>query len=212
MAPDTSPTGRKPTTTSPATDPAPMPTARTARRGVDLRRIPFPVLVTAALVPLIVIGTLVALRIARAPGTTPTAVGSVAPGIELTDLDGNPLSLEALRGRPVIVNFWASWCAPCLEEFPLLREALERHEADGLAVVGVVFKDRSAAARAFIERTGATWPSAMDPGERVADAYTILGPPETYFIGRDGRIVARHIGQMSAASLAEKVAAIIDER
>ena len=158
------------------------------------------------------IASLLAVRVLRGPGSTPTAVGSVAPEIELTDLDGGRLSLDELRGRPVIVNFWASWCTPCLEEFVLLRDALEHHRDAGLAVVGIVYQDRSSAARAFIERTGATWPSAMDPGERVASAYTILAPPETYFIGRDGRIVARHIGQMSATSLDEKVAAIIDER
>jgi cytochrome c biogenesis protein CcmG/thiol:disulfide interchange protein DsbE len=62
-----------------------------------------------------------------------------------------------------------------------------------------------------MERYGATWPAAMDPGERVASAYGILGPPQTYFIGRDGTIVARQIGQFSAASLEEKLAAIIDE-
>jgi cytochrome c biogenesis protein CcmG/thiol:disulfide interchange protein DsbE len=179
---------------------------------VDLRRIPFRVLVVAALVPLLLVGTLLAVRVLSGSATTPTAVGSVAPDIELTDLDGATLSLAELRGRPVIVNFWASWCAPCLQEFPLLRDTLERHRDDGLAIVGIVHQDRSSTARAFIERTGATWPSAMDPDERVASAYTILGPPETYFIGRDGRIVARHIGQMSAASLDEKVAAIIDER
>lgn len=197
------------TTTPPATE---ATAARAPRRGVDLRRIPFPVLVAAALVPIILAGSLVALRLIAAPGSTPTAVGSVAPEIELTDLDGNALSLEALRGRPVIVNFWASWCVPCLEEFPLLADALERHADDGLAIVGIVYQDRSSAARAFMERQGASWPAAMDPGERVASAYTILGPPETYFIGRDGRIVARHIGQITAASLDEKVAAIIDER
>ena len=169
-------------------------------------------LVAAALVPLVLLGALVAVRLVAMPGVTPTAVGSLAPGFEVTDLDGNRISLAELRGRPVVVNFWASWCTPCLEEFPLLRAALERHDDDGLAIIGIVYQDRSSAARAFMEREGATWPAAMDPGEQVARAYTIVGPPETYFIGRDGRIAARHIGQISAASLDEKVAEIVDER
>ena len=76
---------------------------------------------------------------------------------------------------------------------------------------GIVYQDRSEAARGFMERTGATWPAAMDPAERVATAYGILAPPETFFIGRDGTIVGRQIGQFSAASLEDKVAAIIDE-
>jgi cytochrome c biogenesis protein CcmG/thiol:disulfide interchange protein DsbE len=170
------------------------------------------VLVVAALVPLVLIGALVAIRIARAPGSGPTTVGSVAPGFDLASLDGGRVDLAELRGRPVIVNFWASWCRPCREEFPLLQEVADRHAGDGLAVVGIVYQDRTQPARAFMERYGATWTAAMDPDDRVANAYNILGPPETFFIGRDGRIVARHIGQLSAGSLEQKVAAIIDER
>jgi cytochrome c biogenesis protein CcmG, thiol:disulfide interchange protein DsbE len=182
------------------------------RRGVDLRRLPLAVLVTAALVPVLLIGAMVAIRIAQAPGSTPTTVGSVAPDFSLETLDGDALRLGDLRGRPVIVNFWASWCLPCQEEFPLLQAAHEAHAADGLAVIGIVYQDRTQAARTFMERYGATWTAAMDPDDRVASAYNILGPPETFFIGRDGRIAARHIGQLSAASLEAKVAAIMDER
>jgi cytochrome c biogenesis protein CcmG/thiol:disulfide interchange protein DsbE len=178
---------------------------------MDLRRLPLGALVVGAVLPVILLGLLAIVLITRSPGTSPTAVGQVAPDFVLADLDGNPVRLADLRGRPVIVNFWASWCGPCVEEFPLLLDAAERHEADGLRIVGIVYQDRSEAARSFMERTGATWPATMDPGERVASAYGILAPPETFFIGRDGTIVARQIGQFSAASLDEKVAAIMDE-
>ena len=198
----------EPTTTTPATD---LRSSRAAtRRTVDLRRLPLPVLVVAALVPLVLITALVAMRVARAPA--PTTVGSVAPDFTLRDLDGGTVRLADLRGRPVIVNFWASWCRPCREEFPMLQAAFERHADEGLAVIGVVYQDRTAPARTFMERHGATWTAVMDPDDRVATAYNILGPPETFFIGRDGRIVARHIGQLSAASLDAKVATIMDER
>jgi cytochrome c biogenesis protein CcmG/thiol:disulfide interchange protein DsbE len=180
------------------------------RRVVELRRLPLAALVAAALIPLVVLGILAVVAFSRLPATPPAIVGSVAPSFTLADLDGNTVSLEDLRGRPVIVNFWASWCVPCVEEFPLLREAAERHAADGLAVVGIVYQDRTQAARDFMARNGGAWPSAMDPGDRVASAYGIVGPPETFFIGRDGTIVARQIGQFSEASLEQKVAAIID--
>ena len=188
-----------------------MTASGAARRGVELRRLGLPHLVLAALLPVLLLVGVGVYLIGRAPAASPTAIGAAAPDFALADLDGNPVRLADLRGRPVIVNFWASWCGPCVEEFPLLREAADRHAGDGLAVVGIVWRDRSESARDFMRRNGATWPAAMDPGERVARDYGILGPPETYFIGRDGTIVARQIGQISASSLEDKVAAIIEE-
>ena len=196
--------------TEPRTD-RPMTTQTAAGAGLDVRRLPFRHLVIAATLPLILLALLGIVLLARAPTSSPAAQGSVAPDFALADLDGNSIRLSDLRGRPVVVNFWASWCAPCIEEFPLLQDAAERHAADGLVVIGVVFQDRSAAARDFMARNGATWQAAMDPGERVANAYGILGPPETFFIDRDGIIDARQMGQFSAGSLESKLAAIIDE-
>jgi cytochrome c biogenesis protein CcmG/thiol:disulfide interchange protein DsbE len=185
--------------------------AGAGRRGFDLRRLGRGHLIIAATLPLVLLILLAVMLLSRGGTASPTAIGAMAPDIVLADLDGKPIRLADLRGQPVVVNFWASWCGPCVEEFPLLRQAAERHAAEGLKVIGIIFRDRSEVARDFMARNGATWPSAMDPGERVALAYGILGPPETYFIGRDGRIAARHIGQLSANSLDEKLAAIIEE-
>lgn len=179
--------------------------------GVELRRLPRRFLVLAAVLPLVMLALLGALLLARAPLISPTAVGRVAPAFSVADLDGNPIHLADLRGRPVVVNFWASWCGPCVEEFPLLRDAAQRYADEGLVVIGIVYQDRSEAARDFIARNEGTWPAAMDPGGRVASSYGILGPPETFFIGRDGTIVARQFGQLSAGSLDEKLAAITAE-
>ena len=188
-----------------------MRAATPAGRRFDLRRLGLPHLVVAALAPLLLLSLLGAFLMARSAPATATAIGNVAPDFALADLDGNPVRLADLRGQPIILNFWSSYCGPCVEEFPLLREAAERHADDGLIVVGIVWRDRSEAARDFMRRNGATWATAMDPGERVARDYGILGPPETYFIGRDGTIVARQIGQISSSSLDEKLAAIIEE-
>lgn len=187
-------------------------TVRSAPRpSIHLRRLPLRHLVVAAVLPLILLALLAVALLVRGTASSPTAIGGRAPDFTLADLDGNPVRLADLRGRPVIVNFWASSCPPCIEEFPLLRQAVERHADEGLVVVGIVYRDGSEAARDFMARNGGTWVAAMDPGERVAQAYGVLGPPETFFIGRDGTIVARQFGQFSAASLDEKVAAIIGE-
>jgi cytochrome c biogenesis protein CcmG, thiol:disulfide interchange protein DsbE len=183
----------------------------TRGRGVDLRRLPRRFLVYAALLPFVVLGAAAFALSLRGGPTSPTTIGSTAPDFSLTDLDGNKVRLADLRGSPVIVNFWASWCGPCVDEFPLLRAAVEEHVDDGLVVLGIVYQDRSEAARAFMERNGGSWQALMDPDERVATAYNIFGPPESYFIGRDGRIVARHFGQFTAESLEAKVAEILDE-
>lgn len=174
-------------------------------------RLPLPYLVVAAVLPIVLLGVLGTVLLTRLPTLTPAAEGQPAPDFALADLDGNPVRLEDLRGRPVVLNFWASWCGPCVEEFPLLRAAADQHAGDGLAIVGIVYDDRSETARAFMEHNGGTWPAAMDPGGRVAAAYGVYAPPQTYFIGRDGTVVARQIGQFSQASLNEKLAAIIDE-
>ena len=144
---------------------------------------------------------------ARAQGP---AIGQPAADFTLAALQGGEVRLSALRGHPVIINFWASWCRPCIEEFPLLRRAAAEHADDDLAIVGVVYDDGPEAAAAFMEEHGGTWPALLDPGMRIAEAYGIYAPPETYFIGRDGRVVARQIGQFSERSLDEKLAAIID--
>ncbi len=182
-----------------------------ARSGPNLRRLPLRHLVVAATLPMVLIALLGIVLLARAPLGSATRIGAPAPDFTLADLDGAPIALAELRGRPVVVNFWASWCGPCVEEFPLLRAAAAEHADDGLAVIGIVYEDRSEAARDFMARNGATWPAAMDPGGRVAEAYGILGPPETFFIGRDGTILARQLGQFSASSLESHLAAIIDE-
>jgi len=159
-------------------------------------------LAAAALVPLVlVVGILLGSGAGAGLLTPALRVGDRAPDFALADLDGRPVRLADYTGRPLLLNFWASWCLPCVEEFPLFDAALEAHEDEGLAVVGIVYRDRSEAARAFAEQLGASWPQVMDPGEAVAQAYGVYGPPESWLIGSDGRVVSRQIGPYSADEL-----------
>ncbi len=168
-------------------------------------------LVVAAVVPLVLLAIYIGLLASRAPQVR-AQIGTPAPQFALSDLDGNPVRLADLRGRPVVLNFWASWCGPCVEEFPLLVSAQQRHAADGLAIVGIVYQDRSEAARDFMRQMGAGWPAAMDPGGRVATAYGVYGPPETFYIGRDGTIVNHQIGQFRANDLEQQIDAMIGKQ
>jgi cytochrome c biogenesis protein CcmG/thiol:disulfide interchange protein DsbE len=174
-------------------------------------RLPRSWLVGAAVLPLVLLAAWVGWLMLAYPVPVGARIGDPAPDIGLADLDGRPVRLADLRGHPVIVNFWASWCGPCVEEFPLLQQALERHRQDGLVVLGVVFRDRSEDARAFMARMGADWTAAVDPGEAVAQRYGIYAPPESFFINRDGVVAGRQIGQLSAADLDRQLATILNQ-
>lgn len=165
--------------------------------------------VAAAVAPLLLLAAWGTVLLARPAASGVFQIGDQAPNFVLTDFEGNAVSLADLRGRPVIVNFWASWCGPCVDEFPLLLDAAAAHRSSDLAVVGIVFRDRSEAARDFMTRMGAPWPAVMDPGDSVATKFGIIGPPDTFFIDRNGVIVGRQIGQLSAADLEQGLAQIL---
>jgi cytochrome c biogenesis protein CcmG/thiol:disulfide interchange protein DsbE len=137
-----------------------------------------------------------------------------APEFRLTGLDGGTVDLAAYRGRPLLINFWASWCAPCVKEFPLLRAARERHRADGLEVIGVLAtSDAPAKARAFARRNGGTWPVGIDRGGgpvgETTVAYGVAGLPETFFVRRDGSLAVLQLGELSERGLREHLASIL---
>jgi cytochrome c biogenesis protein CcmG/thiol:disulfide interchange protein DsbE len=135
--------------------------------------------------------------------------GTRAPALRLRGLDGGQVDLAALRGRPVVVNFWATWCQPCVREFPLLRQAAASHRPDRLAVVGVLVNDRPAAARAFARRHGATWPIALDPTATTAGRWGAVGLPHTWFIRPDGTLASHQLGELTQAALDRQLAQIL---
>jgi cytochrome c biogenesis protein CcmG/thiol:disulfide interchange protein DsbE len=130
-------------------------------------------------------------------------VGSPAPDFQLPELDGNgDVRLADFRGRPVIVNFWASWCNPCRQEFPLLQQALRDHQNDRLAVIGVTYQDIPSDSRGFVRKRHASWPQAVDDNGDVARAYGVRAIPQSFFVRPDGTIAARVFGITTPGALA----------
>lgn len=135
--------------------------------------------------------------------------GQLAPDFELTGLDGKPVRLSELRGRPLLLNFWATWCAPCRQEMPLLQKAAERHAEQGLVVVGVDVGEEAEAVRNYIEALGVGFPILLDSTQDVSDLYRVYGLPTSFFIDPQGVIDFRLIGPLDAQSLERRLESII---
>ena len=128
--------------------------------------------------------------------------GQKAPVFTLQSLDsGQRVSLEQLKGRPVVVNFWASWCGPCQSEHPVLEWDAKQFGTQA-QFLGVVFEDTDDNARAFLSRFGASFPQLSDPRSRMAVDYGVAGVPETYFIDTQGTIRGKHVGPIDPQTLA----------
>jgi cytochrome c biogenesis protein CcmG/thiol:disulfide interchange protein DsbE len=127
----------------------------------------------------------------------------MAPTFTLDRLDGQgKVALASLRGKAVVLNFWASWCVPCKEESPRLQAFWEKHRDGGVVVLGIDAQDFDFDARRFINRYGLTYPILRDKHGSTLGHYGITGFPETWFIDRSGRLVGKHVaGPVSDAEL-----------
>jgi cytochrome c biogenesis protein CcmG/thiol:disulfide interchange protein DsbE len=219
---------------SPPPDPGiPAPAGGAGSAG----RSPRLLLVAALLAVAVVLGATVVLADRRTPTARPAQpvipaasasvrvfpAGRTAPALRLRTLDGGLLDLAALRGRPVVVNFWASWCAPCVQEapvlkhaasayreLPLLRQVSAGHRTQGLAVVGVLVDDRPAAGRAFMRRYGGRWPVGIDPDGKAAARWGVAGGlPQTVFVRADGTLSSQKLGELTRATLDQQLPAIL---
>ncbi len=156
------------------------------------RRMVTPLLAGAALA--VVVALLVLVRGGNADGP--------AAAFSLSDVRGgaDPVALAGRGARPVVLNFFASWCVPCRKELPMLEKA-HRRTAGDVAFIGVAVNDSRSAARETLDRAGVSYPAGADPDEVVAGSYRVRGMPTTVFIGADGRALGRVEGELTSKAL-----------
>lgn len=135
-------------------------------------------------------------------------VGALAPALEARTLEGTTVWLDSLRGAPVLLNVWATWCHPCRDEIPVLEALHRRHGPRGLRVLGVTIDNagRTADIRRFAAEYGMTYPIWHDPDQYVMPAFSVIGVPTTVLIDTAGKLVWRKTGEVKAGDPALEAA------
>lgn len=155
-------------------------TAQPPRRGLGAGSI-------VLIVGVVLFAFVILLALIRQQQTQPTS--GQAPDFTITTFDGETLRLSDLRGRVVLLNFWASWCGPCRDEAPLLEQLWQDYRDRGVVVVGVAYSDLDTDSRAFINEFGVTYPNGPDTGTTISkNQYHIVGVPETFVIDQNGDV------------------------
>ena len=153
------------------------------------------------------VGLLLVLLVWKVIHNRPAHRGSAAPTFSLPRIgtDGK-INLAALKGKAVVINFWASWCHPCKQEVPRLEAAYRQWAGKDVVFIGIDAQDFVGDAKRFADRAGITYPIVHDAPGKTVDSYGVTGFPETFFVGRNGKLVGTHVeGAVSADDLARNI-------
>ena len=151
-------------------------------------------------------------RSTEQPDPGEAVIGEIAPDFTLVDIrDDEQVSLSQFNGQPVMLNFWATWCPPCRKEMPLLQNAYEEHQGDGLIILTIAVSDKANNVLDFSDQHDLTFPLLIDTKDQVAVQYKVLGIPTSYFIDSDGVIASVQVGDLTAPALDRHLEEILDD-
>jgi len=151
-------------------------------------------------------------RSTEQPDPGEAVVGAIAPDFTLVDIRGDEqISLSQFDGQPVMLNFWATWCPPCRKEMPLLQDAYEEYQDDGLMILTIAVSDKANNVLDFSDQHDLTFPLLIDKKDRVAVQYKVMGIPTSYFIDSNGVIASVQVGDLTAPALDRHLDEILDE-
>ena len=164
------------------------------------------------LVPIVVVPVVLLLLhgFSRDPAAIPSAlIGKPMPSFSLVTLDGRTVSTAELRGKPVVLNFWASWCPSCVDEHAALLDASQRY-GTSVQIVGVLYQDTPDRARTFEARYGEpSWPTLLDPNGSLAIDFGVSGPPESYVLDANGIVRYKQFGPLTQQVIADQVGRVL---
>lgn len=135
--------------------------------------------------------------------------GSKAPDFELLGLDGQTHSLKEYKGKAVVLNFWGSWCAPCVKEMPALQKQWEKWKEQGVVVLGVNVGEDRMTVENFVKQVDIDFPVVMDTGRDAVRSYGVSPLPTTFFINAKGKVDSIHIGQLDLSSLEGQIGKLV---